>query len=151
MGVYDLPASIDYVLSVTKQRNLYYIGHSMGTTMYYVMASTRPEYNSKIRLMISLSPVAYMAHIKSSIFRVLYGPLGVSWAAISVGIIKYANFLRLQTSSAILENLLDAFQNFFSASKARPFMKLQISFFASHSDRKWWIRPVSTNLYRTAD
>ncbi|KAK7582254.1 hypothetical protein V9T40_013699 [Parthenolecanium corni] len=76
MGVYDLPASIDYILSLTKQRTLYYIGHSMGTTMFYVMASTRPEYNSKIRLMISLSPVAHMGHIKSSIFRMLYGPLG---------------------------------------------------------------------------
>lgn len=78
MGVYDLPASIDYILSITRQRNLFYIGHSMGTTMFYVMASARPQYNSKIRLMISLSPVAYMGHIKSSIFRVLYGPLGVS-------------------------------------------------------------------------
>lgn len=78
MGVYDLPAFIDYILTKTEQRNLYYIGHSMGTTMFYVMASTRPEYNSKIKLMISLSPVAYMAHIKSSMFRMLYGPLGVS-------------------------------------------------------------------------
>lgn len=77
MGVYDLPASIDYILALTQQRKLYYIGHSMGTTMFYVMASTRPEYNSKIQLMISLSPVAYMGHIKSSIFRMLYGPLGV--------------------------------------------------------------------------
>lgn len=78
MGVYDLPASIDYILSITKQRRLHYIGHSMGTTMFYVMASSRPQYNLKIQLMISLSPVAYMGHIKSSIFRVLYGPLGVS-------------------------------------------------------------------------
>ncbi|XKL65929.1 hypothetical protein PGB90_009349 [Kerria lacca] len=76
MGVYDLPASIDYILSITKQRRLHYIGHSMGTTMFYVMASSRPQYNLKIQLMISLSPVAYMGHIKSSIFRVLYGPLG---------------------------------------------------------------------------
>ena len=78
MGVYDLPACIDYILTMTRQRDLFYIGHSMGTTMFYVMASTRPEYNSKVRLMISLSPVAYMAHIKSTIFRMLYGPLGVS-------------------------------------------------------------------------
>ncbi|XP_065217917.1 lipase 3-like [Planococcus citri] len=76
MGVYDLPASIDYILAATKQKDLIYVGHSMGTTMFYVMASVRPQYNSKIRLMISLSPVAYMGHIKSSVFRVLYGPLG---------------------------------------------------------------------------
>lgn len=28
MGVYDLPAEIDYVLAQTKQENLFYAGHS---------------------------------------------------------------------------------------------------------------------------
>lgn len=99
MGVYDLPASIDYILSLTRQRTLYYIGHSMGTTMFYVMASTRPEYNSKVRLMISLSPVAYMGHIKSSIFRMLYGPLGVSDQ-----ITSFIRFFLSQIAKLVFEN-----------------------------------------------
>nr|CAD7415932.1 unnamed protein product [Timema poppensis] len=70
-GVYDLPAMIDYVLSTTSQSNLYYIGHSMGTTMFYVMASMRPEYNAKIRAQFSLAPVAFMSNLKSPVIRLM--------------------------------------------------------------------------------
>nr|CAD7204041.1 unnamed protein product [Timema douglasi] len=70
-GVYDLPAMIDYVLSRTGQSNLYYIGHSMGTTMFYVMASMRPEYNAKIRAQFSLAPVAFMSNLKSPVIRLM--------------------------------------------------------------------------------
>lgn len=65
MGLYDLPAAIDYVLEHTNRTQLYYIGHSMGTCMFYVMCSIRPEYNGKIRAQISLAPVAYVHHMKS--------------------------------------------------------------------------------------
>ncbi|KAI5738221.1 hypothetical protein M8J77_004316 [Diaphorina citri] len=64
-GLYDVPAMIDYILSVTRRPTLSYIGHSMGTTMFYVMASMRPEYNRKINLQISLAPVAYVSRMKS--------------------------------------------------------------------------------------
>ncbi|XP_069680504.1 lipase 3-like [Periplaneta americana] len=67
MGVYDLPAAIDWVLGVTGHKELVYVGHSMGTTMFYVMASERPEYNRKVKLMKSLAPVAFMGHVKSPI------------------------------------------------------------------------------------
>ena len=33
MGVYDLPAIIDYILEVSKQHSLYYVAHSMGCTI----------------------------------------------------------------------------------------------------------------------
>lgn len=58
MGYYDLPAMIDYTLGMTDQNALTYIGHSMGTTISYVLLSTRPNYNKKIKLAISLAPVA---------------------------------------------------------------------------------------------
>ncbi|CAH1396788.1 unnamed protein product [Nezara viridula] len=76
MGVYDLPTEFDYIHDVTGNPKLYYIGHSMGTTMMYVLLSVRPEYNYRINLFVSLSPVAYMSHIRSTVFRILYGPLG---------------------------------------------------------------------------
>nr|CAD7603736.1 unnamed protein product [Timema genevievae] len=66
MGIYDLPATIDYVLEQTAQRKLYYIGHSMGNTMFYVLCSMRPEYNAKIRAQFSLAPVAFVEHIYSN-------------------------------------------------------------------------------------
>lgn len=36
IGIFDLPAMIDYTLSITGQRKVHYIGHSMGTTAYLV-------------------------------------------------------------------------------------------------------------------
>jgi pimeloyl-ACP methyl ester carboxylesterase len=63
MGVYDLPAVIDYILKTTGTQKLHYIGHSMGSTMFYVLMSERPEYNSKILAMFSLAPVAFLSHI----------------------------------------------------------------------------------------
>ncbi|XP_034832271.1 lipase 1-like [Maniola hyperantus] len=60
MGVYDLPAIIDLVLNETGANNLTAIGHSQGNTIYYVLGSEKPEYNSKINVLISLAPMAYV-------------------------------------------------------------------------------------------
>uniref|UniRef100_A0A1B6HSA1 Partial AB-hydrolase lipase domain-containing protein n=1 Tax=Homalodisca liturata TaxID=320908 RepID=A0A1B6HSA1_9HEMI len=65
MGRYDLPAVIDYILQVTGHQQILYIGHSMGTTMFFVLCSSRPEYNAKVRYMAALAPVAYMGHTTS--------------------------------------------------------------------------------------
>lgn len=65
----DLPAMIDYILPLTRHRSLYYVGHSQGTTIGYVLCSMKPEYNKKIRTMFSLAPIAWMGHVKSPIVR----------------------------------------------------------------------------------
>jgi len=65
IGTRDLPAMIDYVLNYTKQKTLYYIGHSMGTTILFTLLSMRPEYNAKIKLGICLAPVAIWKEIPS--------------------------------------------------------------------------------------
>ncbi|XP_067000018.2 lipase 3 [Anabrus simplex] len=70
-GIYDLPAVIDYILTHNGQSKLFYVGYSMGATMFYVMASEKPEYNEKIRAMISLAPVAYMNHVRSPALQLL--------------------------------------------------------------------------------
>lgn len=62
IGNYDLPAMIDYALGLTGQSRLHYIGHSQGTTSFFVMTSLRPEYNDKIIAMHAFAPVAYMAN-----------------------------------------------------------------------------------------
>uniref|UniRef100_U5ERJ2 Putative triglyceride lipase-cholesterol esterase n=1 Tax=Corethrella appendiculata TaxID=1370023 RepID=U5ERJ2_9DIPT len=71
IGFYDLPAKIDYILSKTKQEKLNYIGHSQGTTAFFVMTSTKPEYNSKIQLMQALAPVAYLSNMNSPLLKVV--------------------------------------------------------------------------------
>lgn len=60
LAIYDLPACIDYVLKRTGQAQLSLIGFSEGTSMGYVLAATRPEYNKKIRCFMCLAPVAYL-------------------------------------------------------------------------------------------
>ncbi|XP_036329176.1 lipase 3-like isoform X2 [Rhagoletis pomonella] len=65
IGCNDLPAMIDYVLEKTAHKQLAYFGHSQGTTVFFVMASMRPEYNSKVWLMSALAPVAYMSQMKT--------------------------------------------------------------------------------------
>lgn len=69
IGYYDLPAMIDYVLEKTGHSKLYYIGHSQGTTAFYVMMSERPEYNAKIKGMISLAPIAYLSNQRSPVLK----------------------------------------------------------------------------------
>jgi lysosomal acid lipase/cholesteryl ester hydrolase len=59
MGYYDIPATIDHIMATTGEK-VYYIGHSMGTTMLFVMTANRPEYNQKLRLAIALAPVAFL-------------------------------------------------------------------------------------------
>ncbi|XP_054274892.1 lysosomal acid lipase/cholesteryl ester hydrolase-like isoform X2 [Macrosteles quadrilineatus] len=59
MGVYDLPALIDKVLAETNQTQLFYIGHSMGTSVFYVMCSVKPEYNEKVKMAVHLAPIAF--------------------------------------------------------------------------------------------
>jgi poly(3-hydroxyalkanoate) synthetase len=65
MGVYDLSAEIDYILTNTSAKHINYVGHSMGNTMFYVLMSMKPEYNAKIRHMVALAPVAFLRNTKT--------------------------------------------------------------------------------------
>lgn len=67
MAEHDIPAVIDYILEETKHSQLYYIGHSMGTTIFYGCMSSHPQYNKKIKAMFGLGPVATVKHIISPI------------------------------------------------------------------------------------
>lgn len=49
------------------RRNLLYVGHSMGTTMAFVMLASKPEYNDKIQALFAMAPVGFMGHVKSPI------------------------------------------------------------------------------------
>lgn len=68
MGIYDLPAALYHVSNVTqKPGEIIYIGHSMGTTMFFVFSSLRPQIAKNVKGMVALAPVAYMTHIRSPI------------------------------------------------------------------------------------
>ena len=71
MGITDLPAMIDYVLDKTGEEKLQYIGHSQGTTAFFVMASKLPKYNDKIEMMHALAPVAFLSNAFSPPIRAI--------------------------------------------------------------------------------
>ncbi|XP_029167696.1 lipase 1-like [Nylanderia fulva] len=64
MGIYDLPAMITFITNMRSQSLHAYIGHSMGSTSFYVMASRRPEIAQMVQKMIGLGPAVFIDHIK---------------------------------------------------------------------------------------
>ncbi|XP_062550414.1 lipase 1-like isoform X2 [Armigeres subalbatus] len=71
IGVYDVPAMIDYVLKVRNFTKLHYVGYSQGTTAFLVMTSSMPKYNEKIIKLHAMAPAAYMSHLNNPVFRYL--------------------------------------------------------------------------------
>ncbi|XP_033220877.1 lipase 3-like [Belonocnema kinseyi] len=67
MGIYDLPAMIDFILQITGQKQLFYIGYSQGGTQFFVMNSMKPEYNDKIRLGVTFAPAVFLGNTKGAI------------------------------------------------------------------------------------
>lgn len=57
MGVYDLPAVIDFILDKANHETLLTFGHSMGCTALFILLSVLPEYNNKISAQINFAPL----------------------------------------------------------------------------------------------
>merc|ERR1711970_668133 len=58
MAHYDIPTMIEKVLELTGESELFYAGHSMGTTAFMAMHHYRPDIGQKVRLANFLAPVA---------------------------------------------------------------------------------------------
>ncbi|KAG5306211.1 LIP3 Lipase, partial [Acromyrmex insinuator] len=65
IGIYDIPAMILYITKMTSQPLHAYIGHSLGSTVSYVMATERPEITRMVRIIISLAPAAILKRVTS--------------------------------------------------------------------------------------
>ncbi|CAL8103706.1 unnamed protein product [Orchesella dallaii] len=89
MGLFDLPADFDYVLNATGTDGLYYVGHSMGTTGFWVCMSEHPEYNAKIKLMNAYAPVSYTQHMISPIALIAPFSGQVEWLLGMFGLYEF--------------------------------------------------------------
>lgn len=69
LGIYDIPAMIDYILDRTIYEKLFYIGHSQGSTQFWVTMSEKPNYNEKVKLMIGLAPVAFTGNLRGPLTK----------------------------------------------------------------------------------
>uniref|UniRef100_A0A673CFT6 Lipase n=2 Tax=Sphaeramia orbicularis TaxID=375764 RepID=A0A673CFT6_9TELE len=79
MALKDLPAVIDHILKTTEQEQIFYIGHSQGTTIAFMAFSTLPELASKIKLFIGLAPVATVAFTSSPMTKLSILPEFAIW------------------------------------------------------------------------
>ncbi|XP_017888742.1 lipase 3-like [Ceratina calcarata] len=71
MGVYDIPAMIDYALKISKQEKLFLVSHSQGGSAFFVMATERPEYQEKIIASFALAPATFMNNSKNPLLNIL--------------------------------------------------------------------------------
>ncbi|XP_037303149.1 lipase 1-like [Manduca sexta] len=75
IAYYDVPLTIDFILSETGVNKLKVIGYSQGTTVTFIMGATRPEYNEKISIFIALAPVHIMENSRPPTSTVIeYSP-----------------------------------------------------------------------------
>ncbi|CAE6457182.1 unnamed protein product, partial [Rhizoctonia solani] len=54
--LYDIPDSIEYILNLTKNKSLSYVGFSQGTAQAFAALSIHPALNEKIDIFIALAP-----------------------------------------------------------------------------------------------
>ena len=57
MAAYDLPAMINYVLQVTGQEKVFYVGHSQGTLIAFNEFADNPALGNKIKAFFALAPI----------------------------------------------------------------------------------------------
>lgn len=71
IGLFDLPATIDYILGKRQRSSLAYVGHSQGNMAMFVLQSFHPEWALKVKPFIALSPVAFIPDVYYGAMRAL--------------------------------------------------------------------------------
>ncbi|XP_013079898.2 lipase member K-like isoform X1 [Biomphalaria glabrata] len=67
MAKYDLPAMINFVLNTSGVDQIFYVGHSQGTTIAFAEFGENPDLASHIKHFIAMAPVAQVWNTKSPI------------------------------------------------------------------------------------
>ncbi|XP_068957763.1 gastric triacylglycerol lipase-like [Petaurus breviceps papuanus] len=64
MAKYDLPATINFILEMTGHEQLYYVGHSQGSSSAFIAFSADQALAHKVKALFSLSPITAGKHVK---------------------------------------------------------------------------------------
>jgi pimeloyl-ACP methyl ester carboxylesterase len=63
MGLYDAPGFVDYITNLRNETKITYVGHSEGTTQFFMGASLNPDYyKDKVNLFVGLAPIVRLDH-----------------------------------------------------------------------------------------
>lgn len=65
IALYDMPATIDYIIASTGQSSVHYIGFSQGAIVFMMLMSKQPSYNEKIRTSHLMGPGVFLCRLKS--------------------------------------------------------------------------------------
>jgi len=90
---------IDTVLSVSARTNLSFIGHSMGTTAFLILASTRPDRVRPVSRAVFLAPVVEPHNMRNLVGRLSYLHRFYRWAVETIQV------LEILPSSMLIEKL----------------------------------------------
>ena len=73
MGIYDIPAVINYIKTINKSgEKIIYFGHSQGTSLMFSGLTQKFDfYKQNIKLFVALAPVARLANIGSTFLSIL--------------------------------------------------------------------------------
>ncbi|XP_076194824.1 lysosomal acid lipase/cholesteryl ester hydrolase-like [Aptenodytes patagonicus] len=95
MGKYDIPAELYFIMNKTGQKDVYYVGHSEGTTTGFIAFSTYPELAKRVKIFCALGPVTTCSHAASPLIKITNVPeallrlvLGSKGAMHQIGFLK---------------------------------------------------------------
>ncbi|KAJ6651144.1 hypothetical protein lerEdw1_000764 [Lerista edwardsae] len=71
MAMNDLPAMINFILKKTRQKQLYYVGYSQGSTIGFIAFSSMPELSQKIKMFFALAPVTSIKYARGPVMKLL--------------------------------------------------------------------------------
>ncbi|NWZ04354.1 LIPM Lipase, partial [Agelaius phoeniceus] len=74
MGKYDIPAELNFIMNKTGQKDVYYIGHSEGSTAGFIAFYMYPELAKRVKVFFALGPVTACPHATSPLIKIINLP-----------------------------------------------------------------------------
>nr|XP_020136346.1 lipase member J [Microcebus murinus] len=107
MAKYDLPASIDFIVKQTGQEEMFYVGHSQGTTLGFITFSTIPKIAERIKIFFALAPVFSVKYVKSPLIKMTY-----KWKSLVMALSGNKDFLPKTSFNKFIGSKLCSLQIF---------------------------------------
>ncbi|XP_075389689.1 lipase member N [Tenrec ecaudatus] len=138
MAKYDLPGIIDFIVNKTGQEKLYFIGHSLGTTIGFIAFSTMPELEQRIKINFALGPVVSLKYpigfftsfflLPDPAFKSLFGTKGLLLEDKS----KKQSFIKI-CSDKILWVICSEFLSLWAGSNQKNMNMSRLDVYISHT------------------
>ena len=73
MALYDVPAHVDYILEETEASQVIYVGHSQGTSQWFLANTLYPDLHLKFKAFVGIAPVVFAGGIHTPVIDTLVG------------------------------------------------------------------------------